>query len=164
MATSLYYDSAKRHAEHLKEDLDQFLEVIKHNSDQLDNLRETVNKDDTVKELKEENERLREDYLRGWPISEAEDKKLKAWEKKHYKEEHGTKGDAPYRGAAGGSNKFEFFSCGLGVIGTVVCEQCKQKYEREFFKDLDDYFDTKRRLEFSKKYGSKYSYNFQDLG
>ena len=81
-------------------------------------------KDDEIKQLKEENKRLQEDYWRGFPISKEEEKAIDDWWKKHREEKHNGN---TYSGAIGGSLEYRFIPTSIGTIGEVVCS-CGEKF------------------------------------
>jgi hypothetical protein len=77
-------------------------------------LKDEAYKDEELAKMKESHDKMSEDYYRGFPISEEEDKKIKKWEDKMI-ETHPGNG-----GAIGGRFRYEFIPTGVGTIGTVI--------------------------------------------
>ena len=79
-----------------------------------DELRDEAYKDKELAEMKEKYENFKQDYYRGFPISEKEEKKIGEWMDKMIE-----KSPSP-RTAIGGRFKYEFLPTSIGTIGTVV--------------------------------------------
>ena len=78
-------------------------------------------KDEELNKMKTEYERMKDDYYRGFPISEDEDKKIREWEDKH---------------RAGADMKmnyarfhYEFYPTPLGIVGVVKDSLSGDKFE-----------------------------------
>lgn len=85
-----------------------------------------------VKELEEENKRLRQDNLRGFPITEEQAKAIEEWRIKHESEVHGRKtleDRLRAGGAIGGKYYYRFVTCSIGIVGEIVCSECEQSFE-----------------------------------
>ena len=105
--------------------------LIKHLQDEILSLKDATYKDTEVKKLLEENERLKTDNRRGFPISEEEDKAIKKWCKKHDAKVHGlttSKLQMKSMGCSGGRYIYKFTPTGLGVAGEVICS-CGASFE-----------------------------------
>lgn len=92
-------------------------------------------KDDHYKDLeltrmKEELESMKASFHRGFPISEEEDKAIRAWEDEWFEKKRG--GDK-YLGAIGGGFTYEFHPTGIGTVGTIIAPDG----ERFTFRELD---------------------------
>lgn len=73
-------------------------------------------KDEELAKMKEQCEKMKADYYRGFPISEKEDKKIKEWmEKQTEGEDFQTKTG----GAIGGRFSYHFICTSIGDIGKV---------------------------------------------
>jgi len=70
-------------------------------------------KSEEITRLKEENEKLSEDYYRGFPISEEEEKKIHEWMDKQMKK------NPSNGGAIGGRFTYEFIPTSIGINGTI---------------------------------------------
>lgn len=98
-------------------------------------LKEEHYKDEELKRMKENLERVRADMRRGFSISEEEDKRIEEWQKKHDAEVHGLKtltDRVRAGGCIGGRYTYYFTATSIGVIGTVKCN-CGAKFT---FQDL----------------------------
>ena len=73
---------------------------------------------DEIQRLKKENEKLRDEMRRGFPITKEEDEAIDKWQQKHIKTKHGGN---RYAGAIGGRFSYEFTPTGLGVLGICRC-------------------------------------------
>lgn len=82
-----------------------------------------------IDEMKEKVNVLRKSSMRGFPISEEEEKKIAEWQKKHLKKKHWDKEhDCPKSaGAIGGRFSYHFIPTSIGVIGEVKCS-CGKKF------------------------------------
>lgn len=81
-------------------------------------------KDDEIQRLKQKNEKLSEDYWRGFPITKEEKEAIDNWWKKHREEKHNGKF---YTGTIGGSLEYHFIPTSIGTVGEVVCS-CGEKF------------------------------------
>lgn len=87
-------------------------------------------KDEELAKMKEQYEKMKADYYRGFPISEKEDKKIKEWmEKQTEGEDFQTKTG----GAIGGRFTYQFICTSIGDIGTVIDGFTGEKFT---FRDL----------------------------
>lgn len=87
-------------------------------------------KDSELAEMKEKYESMKKDLMRGFPISEKEEKRIEEWKKKHDKEVHGiTTLDQRLRagGCIGGRYKYTFITTSIGIIGSIKCN-CGEEY------------------------------------
>ena len=115
--------------EKINEEKDDLIEKLKFENERL---KSGVYENSVVKELEEENKRLRQDNLRGFPITEEQQKMIREWQLKHEAEIHGRKTlEERLRagGAIGGRYHFEFITTSIGVCGEIVCNECGQKFE-----------------------------------
>ena len=104
---------------------------IKYLEEENKKLKDEAYKDSELAKMKEKYESMRKDLIRGFPISEEEEKRIEEWKKKHDKEVHGiTTLDHRLRagGCIGGRYTYIFVLTSLGVVGTVKCN-CGEKYE-----------------------------------
>lgn len=94
-----------------------------------------LNMQKKIDEMKEKVDILRKSSMRGFPISEEEEKKIAEWQKKHLKKKHWDKEhDCPKSaGAIGGRFSYHFIPTSIGVIGEVKCS-CGKKF---CFQELD---------------------------
>ena len=116
-------------------ELDEALRAIKvrnmHDQDRiryLENenkkLKEENYKDEELQAIKTQLEKMREDYHRGFPISEKEYSNIQEWMNKHDEEVHNCHSlDDKLRrgGCIGGTYRYEFIPMSIGTIGTIKC-------------------------------------------
>lgn len=115
--------------------IDTFVEDIKHElhgkdirikylEKQNQELRDEKYKDNELSRMENELNAMKEDYYRGFPISEKEEKSIRKWMDKHDEEVHyaRTIGDKlKLGGCCGGRYTYEFTPTSIGTIGTVKC-------------------------------------------
>lgn len=82
-------------------------------------------KDEALLEMRRECEAMRDDYLRGFPITEEEQEEIEQWKKGHT-----VKGQefSRIRKKSCGSYKYMFIPTNLGIFGKIVC-QCGAEFE-----------------------------------
>lgn len=90
-------------------------------------LKSDVYKDEEMTEMREDMERYKTDYLRGFPISEYEQKAIDAWKKKHEDEKHSGYGKIR-GGAIGESYTYHFTPTYIGTFGTIRCS-CGEEFD-----------------------------------
>ena len=89
-----------------------------------------------IQKLKEEKEKYRQDCLRGFPITEEQQKMIREWQLKHEAEIHGRKTlEDRLRdgGAIGGKYFYRHIPTSIGIVGEIVCDECGQSF---CFEDL----------------------------
>lgn len=121
--------------------IDTFVEDIKHElqgkdirieylEKQNQELRNEKYKDNELSRMESELKTMKEDYYRGFPISEEEQESIREWMDKHDEEVHHarTLGDKlKLGGCCGGRYTYEFTPTSIGTIGTVKCS-CGAKF------------------------------------
>ena len=115
--------------------IDTFVEDIKHElqgkdirieylEKQNQKLRDEKYKYNELLRMEAELKAMKEDYYRGFPISEEEQKSIREWMDKHDEEVHHarTLGDKlKLGGCCGGRYTYKFTPTSIGTIGTVKC-------------------------------------------
>ena len=115
--------------------IDTFVEDIKHElqgkdirikylEKQNQELHDENYKDNELLRMEAELKAVKEDYYRGFPISEEEQKSIREWMDKHDEEVHHarTLGDKlKLGGCCGGRYTYKFTPTSIGTIGTVKC-------------------------------------------
>lgn len=88
-----------------------------------------LNMQNKIDNLKSRIDIMRKASMRGFPISEEEQKKIEKWQHKHLKKKHWDKEhDCPKSaGAIGGRFSYHFIPTSIGVIGEVKCS-CGKKF------------------------------------
>ena len=101
---------------------------IEYLEEEIKKLKDENWKDNELQSMKEEYDKMREDYYRGFPISKEEKEKIKEWINKHEKEKHPrSKMDYPRGGAIGGCYSYHFVPTSIGTFGTIECT-CGEKF------------------------------------
>ena len=114
--------------EEINEEKDDLIEKLKLENERL---KSGVYENSVVKELEEENKRLRQDNLRGFPITEEQQKEIRDWQLKHEAEIHGRKtleDRLRAGGTIGGKYFYRHIPTSLGVVGEVICDECGQSF------------------------------------
>lgn len=93
--------------------------------------------DKTLQKINEELLQVKSDMHRGFPITEAEEKKINNWILKHDEEVHCN--PKHYHGVSGGGYEYTFHPTGLGTIGYCICGICKSRGLREKGEKYWDY-------------------------
>lgn len=94
-------------------------------------LKEGVWKDEALQDMKKDLDRMRADWLRGFAITEDEDRAIKEWKKKHEEEVHGLTTDKQRLkagGTIGGRYSYHFVPTSIGTSGVVRCS-CGEEFE-----------------------------------
>lgn len=104
---------------------------IKYLEEENHKLKEEYNKDEEIQKMKERLDKMQKDYWRGFPITEAEEKAIDKWKKKHDEEVHGYTTDRmrmKAEGCCGGKYSYHFIPTALGTSGVVRC-YCGAEFE-----------------------------------
>ena len=87
-------------------------------------LKDEAYKDNELQDMKNELERTKDAYYRGFPITKKEESIIKEWMKNHDEEVHGIKTQEDRimaGGCIGGRYSYHFIPTSIGTIGTVKC-------------------------------------------
>ncbi len=113
------------------DDMDYIKRLEKENED----LKNNAYKDKELAAMRDELNKMKSEYYRGFPISEDEENKINEWIETHEREVHGIKTYADKLAShrcCGGSYTYEFVPTSIGTIGTVRCN-CGAEFT---FKDM----------------------------
>lgn len=105
---------------------------VKYLEEENKKLKDKTYKDSELAEMKEKYESMRKDLMRGFPISEKEEKRIEEWRLKHESEVHGRdtlEKRVAGHGATGGGYTYAFYPCGIGIFGTIKCCNCGAKFD-----------------------------------
>ncbi len=105
---------------------------IKYLEEENKKLKDETYKDSELAEMKEKYESMKKDLMRGFPISEKEERRIEQWRLKHEVEVHGRdtlEKRLAAHGAADGGYTYEFYPCGIGIFGTIKCCNCGAKFD-----------------------------------
>jgi hypothetical protein len=109
--------------------LDNLLNYLQKITKENEELQSEQWKDNELQRMKEKYNTMREDYLRGFPISETEDKKIRKWIKKHEIEKHHLTEDYKMtHKCCGAWYTYEFTPTSLGISGVIKCS-CGDEFE-----------------------------------
>lgn len=113
-----------KHVHPLNECIDsineRFNDLIESNQSLQERLKEIQDEkwaDDRLQQMREELERMRRDYYRGFPISDDEQKKIDQWMKNH----------THPCGAIGGAHSYIFTPTSIGTVGKIKC-MCGEEF------------------------------------
>ena len=116
-------------------DLDRYFKSIKNTVETKDKrieylekenkkLKDEAYKDNELKAMQKQLERMKADYRRGFPMTEAEEKAIEKWHKEHNAKVHKLKTEEDRiraSGCCGGGLTYCYIPCALGVLGYVKC-------------------------------------------
>lgn len=94
-------------------------------------LKDEVWKDEELQDMKEQLDKMKSNYHRGFNITEEEDATIKEWEKKHEEEVHGLTtpmARLKAQGASGGRYSYIFYPTAIGCAGVVKCNACGEEF------------------------------------
>ena len=129
-------DNLEKCFESIRETVDGKDARIKYLEKQNKELLDEAYKDNKLKEMQDELNRMRADYRRGFPITEDEENAIKKWCDEHDRKKHGLKTDKDKMkagGCIGGRYSYELTPTSIGIIGEVKCS-CGKKF---CFRELD---------------------------
>lgn len=103
---------------------------IKYLEEENKKLKEGHYKDDEMQEMKKTLDKMYNDYWRGFPISEEENKAIENWKKEHDEKVHGYTKEMRMKaeGVSGGRYSYHFVPTALGTSGVIKCS-CGAKFE-----------------------------------
>lgn len=94
-------------------------------------LKEEYSKDAEIQEMQQRLDKMQKDYWRGFPITEKEQAAIEAWKKDHDEKVHGYTTDTmrmKAEGVSGGRYMYKFIPTSLGVSGVIRCH-CGAEFE-----------------------------------
>ena len=118
------FDHIDTFAEDIKDELKRKDMTLKYLELQNRELYDEHYKNNELKQMLDEVNKMKDDYYRGFPISEEEQKSIREWMDKHDEEVHHarTLGDKlKLGGCCGGRYTYKFTPTSIGTIGTVKC-------------------------------------------
>ena len=132
-------------------------------------LKSGVWKDAEMAALKKSAVQMKEEWMRGFPISTDEFDAIEAWRDKHDAEKHGAvtfEQKLRREGVSGGTYSYRYTPTAIGNFGTCYCNECRQKAIEEFYAIL---YDSEKTVGTSRKDRSilwtklkqKYDYEFE---
>lgn len=133
--------------EQMIETLDSYERIAAEN----EHLKDEHWKDEQMAKMREETERMKDDYYRGFPISKAESEAISAWKDQHWTVQHqAPTNEARLRkmGAIGGSYSYHFVPTSIGTAGSCRCNACYNKALRQAYKELEEARAADSRFDF----------------
>ena len=91
-------------------------------------LKDEVWRDEELQNMKEQLDKMKSNYHRGFNITEEEDATIKEWKKKHEEEVHGLTTPMAH-GAVGGGYSYIFYPTAIGCSGVIRCDACGEEFE-----------------------------------
>lgn len=94
-------------------------------------LKDEVWKDEELQDMKEQLDKMKSDYHRGFNITEKEDAAIEEWKKRHEEEVHGLTtpiARMKAQGASGGRYVYHFYPTAIGCAGVVKCNACGEEF------------------------------------
>ena len=95
-------------------------------------LKDEVWKDKKLQDMKEQLDKMKSDYNRGFNITEEEETAIKEWKKKHEEDVHGLMtpmARLKAQGASGGRYSYIFYPTAIGCSGVIRCDACGEEFE-----------------------------------
>lgn len=117
--------------EKIKEEVEIKDRTIRRLREENKKLKDETYKDTELQEMKKTFDKLFADYSRSFPISEEEWESIGAWMRSHEEEVHNIKTDEQRmraQGCSGGRYSYIFTPTGLGISGVVRCS-CGAEFE-----------------------------------
>lgn len=115
----------------LKQRNEDQISRIKYLEEENKRIKDELYKDNELKKMKDSLEEMKENYYRGFPISEDEKKSIDKWKKKHEEEVHGAitlEQKLKRCGCIGGNYSYHFIPTSIGVSGKIKCS-CGAEFE-----------------------------------
>ena len=112
--------------------IESYEDTIKRLKEENRKLKDEVWKDEELQDMKEQFEKMKSDYNRGFNITEKEEIAIKEWRKKHEEEVHGLTtpiARVKAQGVSGGRYSYIFYPTAIGYSGVIRCDACGEEFE-----------------------------------
>ena len=112
--------------------IESYEDTIKRLKEENQKLKDGVWKDEELQDMKEQLDKMKAKYYRGFPISKQEEIAIKEWKEKHEEEVHGLKTSLQRMnacGASGGRYSYIFYPTAIGCSGVIKCNSCGEEFE-----------------------------------
>ena len=132
----MIFENTHKLIEELKNRFDKQEDRIKYLEKQNKKIQEENWAEEKYQKMQSRYEAMQRDYYRGFPISEKEEEKIKAWKEKHDIEKHYAdtlEKRLKLEGVSGGRFKYIFVPTSIGISGCIQCN-CGEKF---YFQDFD---------------------------
>ena len=112
--------------------VESYEDTIKRLKEENRKLKNEVWKDEELQDMKEQLDKMKEKYHTVFNITKKEYADIREWKEKHEKEVHGL--ETPLQrmnahGAAGGGYSYIFYPTAIGCSGVVKCDACGEEFE-----------------------------------
>ena len=111
--------------------IESYEDTIERLKEENKKLKDEVWKDEELQNMKEQLDKMKSDYNRGFNITEEEDIAIKEWKKKHEEDVHSLTtpmARAQAQGASGGRYVYHFYPTAIGCAGVVKCNACGEEF------------------------------------
>ena len=108
--------------------IESYEDTIERLKEENQKLKDEVWKDEELQDMKEQLDKMKSDYHRGFNITEEEDTAIKEWKKKHEEKVHGLTTPTVH-GAVGGGYSYIFYPTAIGCSGVIRCDACGEEFE-----------------------------------
>ena len=112
--------------------IESYEDTIERLKEENKKLKDEVWKDEELQDMKEQLDKMKAKYYRGFPISKQEEIAIKEWKEKHEEEVHGLKTSlqrVKAQGVSGGRYVYHFYPTAIGCAGIVKCNACGEEFE-----------------------------------
>ena len=140
----------------ITEKIDQVLKCSETLYDENNKMKNEIYKDEKMQEMSKKFQKMREDYYRGFPISEKESLAIQEWKEEHEKIHH--KNDE-YHGCGGGGYNYIFYPTAIGTSGVCECEACSAA-ARQYACENGNY--NRKKYDFYMKHHNA-NFEFQEI-
>ena len=111
--------------------IESYEDTIERLKEENKKLKDEVWKDEELQNMKEQLDKMKSDYNRGFNITDKEDIAIKEWKKKHEQDVHSLTtpmARAQAQGASGGRYVYHFYPTAIGCAGVVKCNACGEEF------------------------------------
>lgn len=112
--------------------IESYEDTIERLKEENKKLKDEVWKDEELQDMKEQLDKMKAKYYRGFPISKQEEIAIKEWKENHEEEVHGLKTSLQRmnaQGASGGRYSYIFYPTAIGCSGVIKCNSCGEEFE-----------------------------------
>ena len=112
--------------------IESYEDTIERLKEENKKLKDEVWKDEELQDMKEQLDKMKSDYHRGFNITEEEDTAIKEWKKKHEEDVHGLTtpiARVQAQGVSGGRYSYIFYPTAIGCSGVIRCDACGEEFE-----------------------------------
>ena len=112
--------------------IESYEDTIERLKEENQKLKDEVWKDEELQDMKEQLDKMKADYHRGFNITEEEDTAIKEWKKKHEEDVHGLTtpiARVQAQGVSGGRYSYIFYPTAIGCSGVIRCDACGEEFE-----------------------------------